>query len=81
MMFVHGHAPTSFLRATVILITKNLRLDGTSSSNYRAIALNIIFGKVLDTTLLNRKISGFQTSNLQLGFKKISSTVVCIVVQ
>ena len=64
-MFVHGHAPNSFLRTTVISIPTNFRLDCTTSSNYRAIALSSIFGKVLDKTQLNRKISGFQTSNLQ----------------
>ena len=71
MMFVHGDAPTSFLRATVsvILIPKNIRLDCTISSNYRPIALSSIFGKVLNKTLPNSQISGFQTSNLQLGFK------------
>ena len=68
---------TSFSRATVISIPKNLRLYCTSSSNYRAIALSSIFGKVLDKTLLNRKISAFQTSNLQFGFKENSSTDIC----
>ena len=68
IMFDHDHTVNSFLRATVI--PKNLRLDCTTSRNYRAIALNNIFGKVLDTILLNRKISGYQTSNLQFGFKE-----------
>ena len=64
-MFVNGHGtPTTFLTATVIPIPKNVRLDYTTSSNYRPTSLSSIFCKVLDKTMLNSRIDGFQPSNL-----------------
>ena len=69
-MLSHGHVSTSFLRATVVPIPKNIRLDCNTSTNYRAIVLSCIFGKVLENTLINAQRNNFNTSNLQFGFKQ-----------
>ena len=41
LMISHGHIPKSFLKATVVPIPKNIRLDCNVSSSYRAIALTL----------------------------------------
>ena len=77
LMLVHGYIPVSFLEATVVPIPKNCKLDCSLSSNYRAITLSCIFGKILDKALLNMQNNVFNTGNLQFGFKSSSSTVMC----
>ena len=47
------------------------------SSNYRAIALSSIFGKILDWVILIKEESALCFSNLQFGFKKGMSTTQC----
>ncbi len=47
------------------------------SSNYRAIALGSIFGKVFDRVLLNTSMDVFNVSCMQFGFKSKHSTSQC----
>ena len=76
-MLSHGYAPSSFLKANVIPIPKNLKLNISHSSNYRAIALSCIFGKIVDRLILTKQAECFATCDLQFGFKKRSSTITC----
>ena len=64
-MIIHDHAPTSSP------IRK--KIDWTVL--HQAITLSSMLAKC--QIKLNWKISGFQTSNLQFGFKEDSSTVIC----
>ena len=48
-----------------------------NSSNYRAIALSSIFGKILDWVILIKEESALCFSHLQCGFKKGMSTTQC----
>ncbi len=76
-MLCHGYAPHSFLCANVVPIPKNVRLDLSDSSNYRAIALSCVFGKILDKVTLSMEPEHLKTSDYQFGFKAKSSTIMC----
>ena len=47
-LLVHGLAPDDMVSGTLIPIPKGKNVNVTDSSNYRAIALSSIFGKVFD---------------------------------
>ncbi len=48
-MLVNGYIPTNLRISTLIPIPKNRRKSMNDSSNYRAIALSSVLGKILDT--------------------------------
>lgn len=54
---------------------KNVRK--TSTTNYRAITLSSILGKLFDRIVLTRYSDILATSQLQFGFKKQHSTAMC----
>ena len=62
---------------TMIPIPKDKRTSLCDSSNYRAIALSSMFGKVLDWNILMKEQSSLLDSELQFGFKKRLSTTQC----
>ena len=76
-MISHGIVPDSFLKANVVPIPKNRRVDSTDSNNYRAIAMSSIFSKIHDTIIMNEQCNQLKTSDYQFGFKKHSSTSMC----
>ena len=76
-MISHGIVPDSFLKANVVPIPKNRRVDSTDSNNYRAIAMSSIFSKILDKIIMNKQSTQLKTSDYQFGFKKHSSTIMC----
>ena len=76
-MIVHGFAPDDFRMSTMVPIPKNKRKSLNYSSNYRAIALSSILGKLLDQLLLNKYNHVFNTSDMQYGFKKKHGTTQC----
>ena len=76
-MISHAIVPDSFLKANVVLIPKNRRLDLTDSNNYRAIAMSSIFSKILDKIIINKQSTQSKTSDYQFGFKKQPSTIMC----
>ena len=69
-LVLHGVAPDELLMSTLVPIPKDRRKSLSSSSNYRAIALSSIMGKVLDHVLLAKCDDTFSTSPWQFGFKK-----------
>ena len=66
----HGFSPDSMIMGTMIPIPKNRKQSLCNSSNYRAIALSSIFGKILDWVILIKEESALCSSHLQFGFKK-----------
>ena len=76
-MISHGIVPDSFLKANVVPIPKNRRLDLTDSNIYRAIAMSSIFGKILDKIIINKQSTQLKTSDYQFTFKNQSSTIMC----
>ena len=76
-MIKHMVVPESFALSTIIPIPKDKRKSLNDSSNYRAIALSSILGKILDHILLSKCSNHFLTSDYQFGFKRRHSTVMC----
>ena len=77
MFSSHGFSPDSMIMGTMIPIPKNMKQSLCNSSNYRAIALSSIFGKILDWVILIQEESALYSSHLQFGFKKGMSTTQC----
>ena len=77
-MLVHGIAPRGLLLSTVVPIPKNKRGNKSDSSNYRAIAISSLLGKIFHIIVLTEQCKNLGTDNLHFGFKKKhSSTVIC----
>ena len=76
-MLVHGVLPDGMLQGTIILIVKNKRKSTSDSSNFRAITLSSILGKMFDNIILALNSSILSSSDYQFGFKPKHSTVNC----
>ncbi len=76
-MLRHGTAPSSMCLSTIIPIPKNRKKSLNDSTNYRAIALGSLFGKILDNIILCNNITNLQSCDLQFGFKAKHSTTQC----
>ena len=74
---VHGLSPDDMLWSTMVPVPKGKWKNLTSSSNYRAIALSSIVGKLLDIIILQKEEKKLVTSPMQFGFKKGASTSLC----
>ena len=76
-MLRHGHTPPRMLDSTIIPIPKSSRKSLSDSGNYRGIALNSPLSKTFELVILDVHQDALQTTNLQFGFKKKSSTTQC----
>ena len=76
-MLRHGVAPDSLLQGTMLPLVKDKRGKLQDSGNYRAITIGSSILKLFEIVILNKQSFAFQTSNLQFGFKKKSSPVMC----
>jgi len=76
-MLKHCCVPHAFTVSTLIPIPKNKKKSLNDASNYRAIALSNILGKVLDHILLVKCRHVFTSSDHQFGFKAKHSTSMC----
>jgi len=79
-LLVHGLAPDDMVSGTLIPIPKGKNVNVTDSSNYRAIALSSIFGKVFDFIFLHKFYMCLCTTEQQFGFKRCHSTDMCTIV-
>jgi len=77
---VHGVVSENLCGSTIVglPIPKGKIPIGTVSSNYRAIALSSIIGKILDMIALNKYCDELATSRSQFGFKNKHSTAMCV---
>ena len=71
-MFQYGYTPTQFRLSKLVPIPENKRtsLNDSRPTNYRAIAISSISGKVFDWVILEMYKDNFHTSDLQHGLKK-----------
>ena len=69
-MLVHGIAPVGMLLSTLVPIPKNKRGNKSDSSNYRAIAISSLLGKIFHIIVLTEQCKNLETDNLPFGFKK-----------
>lgn len=77
---VHGAAPDTFLRSTIVPIPKGKHGAVSDSTNFRGITLSSIYGKLFDNIVLTRFGDRLSSSELQFGFKVKSSTSLCSMV-
>ncbi len=73
-MVSHGYVPMDLKMSTLVPIPKNRKKSLNVTTNYRAIALSSVCGKILDHILLRKYNDKLATSDLQFGFKKKHST-------
>ena len=76
-MVAHGYSPHKLLKSTIVPIPKDNRSSTTRSDNYRAIALCNSICKLIDIVFIDKYSDALYTSQLQFGFKKNHSTVLC----
>ena len=76
-MVSHGLSLDDMLWSTMVPVPKGKWKNLSSSSNYRAIALSSIVGKLLDLIILEKEEKKQVTCPMQLGFKKGASTSLC----
>ena len=76
-MLSHGYCPKAMSVSSLIPIPKSTKKSINNSSNYRAIAIGSVIGKVLDHVIMSKNIDMLCTSDLQFGFKPKSSTTQC----
>ncbi len=76
-ILVHGKAPASFSMSVIVPIPKDRRGNLSSIDNYRAIALSDIMSKIFDSIVVQSQVEYLHTSDLQFGYKRKSSTIMC----
>jgi hypothetical protein len=74
MMIIHGQSPRDMMVGTTIPIPKGKRLSVNKSDNFRGICLQSVLCKLLDLHMLAKEKCGFQSSDMQFGFKNGVST-------
>ena len=77
IMIRHGYSLYAFNNTTIKPIVKDKRKLCTDSENYRAIAPNGSFAKLLDYVIINSFPNIFNTSDQQFAYKASFSTTMC----
>ena len=75
-MLIHGTSPTSMVTGVMVPIPKS-KSQLSCSSNYRAITLSSIIGKIVDLVILMKESKSLMSCDLQFGFKQGVSTTQC----
>ena len=76
-MLVHGYTPDALLKSTIISIPKDSAASLTRSDNYRGISLFNSICKLFDHVILLLFGGQLEASDMQFGFKRGHSTVMC----
>ena len=77
-MLTHGVSSIDFCLFVIVPIPKNKRANKCDSSNYRAIAISSLLGKILDNIISSKiNILFLSTDVLQFGYNRCSSTTIC----
>ena len=79
-MLTHSFNPEYLLLSTITSIPKDNRWSMNSSDTYRGISLSNIICKLYDYVFIDLNIDYLKTDDMQLGFKKNYSTVLCTAV-
>ena len=74
---IHGRVPRFLLLCTLVPIVKDNFGDIASSDNYRAIAIGSLIMKLFDWVMLLLESDKLTTDELQFGYEKMSSSVMC----
>ena len=76
-MLTHGVSPIDFCLTVIVPIPKNKRANRCDASNYRAISISSLLGKILDNIIFEDQYTYLSTDVLQFGYKRCSSTTIC----
>ena len=77
MFLIHGKVALILLICSLIPIVKDNLGNLTSSDNYRAIAKSSPILKLFDWIVLLSVGDKFSSDELQFGYQKLSSTLIC----
>ena len=77
MFLMHGKVAIILLLCSLVPIVKDKLGDLTSSDNYRAIAKSSLILKLFDWIVLLTQGDKLSSDELQFGYQKLSSTVMC----
>ena len=77
-MFIHNFIPENMLDTIIVPLIKDKNEDLQDVNNYRPLALTSILSKLLEFLILNMYSHLLKTTCNQFGFKKKSSTDLCI---
>ena len=77
LLFNHGISSVNLNKSILVPIPKNKRKSICDSSNYRAIALSSIVGKLFEYIILRKIQDNVQLNSNQFGYKKGVSTAHC----
>ena len=77
IMLRHGYTDNIFDVIYFSPLVKNKRKDLSDSNNYRAIALNSLFSKIIDYVFIDFFPNIFRSSDYQFAYKKDFSTTLC----
>lgn len=80
IMQVHGHTAQELLKSTIISIPKDNKASLSSPDNYRGISLFSCICKVYDNVILYMYGDKLISSDMQFGYKKDHSTVLCTLI-
>ena len=76
-MLTHGVSPIDFCLTVIVHIPKNKRANKCDSSNYRAIEISSLLGKILNNIIYEDQYTYLSTDVFQFGYKRCSSTTIC----
>ena len=76
-MLTYGYTPDDLLLSTIISIPKDNRGFMSSSDNYRGISMSNSLCKLFDYIFIELNADSLKTDDMQFGFKRNHSTVLC----
>ena len=76
-MLWHGFSPDDMLKSTMVPIPKGRWANLSMSSNFRAITLGSILGKVFELLIMTKEVDKLYSTDLQFGYKGGLSTTLC----
>ena len=65
----HGYVPCDFLSGVITPVVKDAEGDISSTSNYRAITLSVVFASMFESAILMKIGYLLKTDHLQFGYK------------
>ena len=65
----HGYVPQDFLSGVITPVIKDTEGDVSSTANYRAITLSVVFASMFESAILSKIGYLIKTDHLQFGYK------------
>ena len=65
----HGYVPQDFLSGVITPVVKDTEGDVSSTANYRAITLSVVFASMFESVILGKIGCLIKTDHLQFGYQ------------